>query len=106
MNNFFKRGWIGRVVVFSVLFVAAVVLADAPRAFSRPAEATSDAALLDGYRHVEVASVSDAIEKITGQRMYLSHRMKPIFTSRFAGFAVTVRLRKEENQEDRKSTRL
>jgi len=99
MNNFYKRGWIGTVVVFAVLFVVAIVLADAPRAFSRPAEATSDAALLDGYRHVEVASVSDALEKSTGQRMYLSHRMKPIFTSRFAGFAVTVKLRKEENQD-------
>ena len=46
-------------------------------AFSRPAEPTSDAALLDGYRHVEVASVSDAMEKVIGQRMYLSHRMNP-----------------------------
>jgi len=99
MNKFFKRGWIGRAAVFSILFVVAIVLADAPRAFSRPAEPSSDAALLDGYRHVEVASVSDAIEKITGQRTYLSHRMKPIFTSRFAGFAVTVKLRKEENQD-------
>jgi regulator of RNase E activity RraA len=99
MNKFFKRGWIGRAAVFSILFVVAIVLADAPRAFSRPAEPSSDAALLDGYRHVEVASVSDAIEKITGQRTYLSHRMKPIFTSRFAGFAVTVKMRKEENQD-------
>ena len=38
-----------------------------------------DAALLDGYRHVEVASVSDAREKITGLRMHMSHRMRPIF---------------------------
>jgi len=33
------------------------------------------AALLDGYRNVEVASVSDAMEKIAGLRMYMSHRM-------------------------------
>ncbi|HEY0552327.1 MAG TPA: RraA family protein [Verrucomicrobiae bacterium] len=68
-------------------------------AFSRPAEPTSDAALLDGYRHVEVASVSDAMEKVIGQRMYLSHRMNPIFTSKFAGFALTVKLKKEENKD-------
>src|ERR1700719_137148 len=68
-------------------------------AFSRPTDATSDAALLDGYRHVEVASVSDATEKVAGQRIYLSHKMRPIFTSRFAGFAVTVKLKKEENQD-------
>jgi len=70
-----------------------------PRAFSHPAEETADAALLDGYRHVEVASVSDAIEKLTAQRMYLSHRMRPIFTSRFAGFALTVKLKKDENHD-------
>jgi regulator of RNase E activity RraA len=68
-------------------------------AFSRPADLNSDAALLDGYRHVEVASVSDAMEKITGQRIYLSHRMQPIFTSKFAGFALTVKLKKEENHD-------
>jgi regulator of RNase E activity RraA len=68
-------------------------------AFSRPADLTSDAALLDGYRHVEVASVSDAMEKINGQRIYLSHQMHPIFTSKFAGFALTVKLKKEENHD-------
>jgi regulator of RNase E activity RraA len=68
-------------------------------AFSRPADVNSDAALLDGYRHTEVASVSDAMEKVTGQRMYLSHRMQPIFTSKFAGFALTVKLKKEENKD-------
>ena len=70
----------------------------APSAFSQPAD-SSDAALLEGYRHAEVASVSDALEKITGQRMYLSHKMRPIFTSKFAGFALTVKLKKEENKD-------
>ena len=68
-------------------------------AFSRPADPASDEALLDGYRHVEVASVSDAMEKVIGKRMYLSHRMQPIFTSKFAGFALTVKLKKEENKD-------
>lgn len=59
-----------------------------------------DAALLDGYRHVEVASVSDAMEeKITGLRMYMSHRMRPIFPSKFAGIALTVKLKNEENRD-------
>jgi regulator of RNase E activity RraA len=69
------------------------------RASSHPVDASSDTALLDGYRHVEVASVSDAMEKLTGQRTYLSHRMRPIFHTKFAGFALTVKLRKEENQD-------
>src|SRR5258706_12070654 len=84
---------------FLMLFAVAVILANAPHAFSRPAEANSDAALLEGYRHVEVASVSDAMEKLTGRRTYLSHRMQPIFSTRFAGFALTVKLRKEENHD-------
>ena len=57
------------------------------------------AALLAGYRHVEVSSVSDAIEQLTGKRMYMSHKMQPIFTTKFAGYAVTVKLEKGENHD-------
>ncbi|HEX4545669.1 MAG TPA: RraA family protein [Candidatus Acidoferrum sp.] len=64
-----------------------------------PSPAASDARLLEGYRHVEVASVSDALEQLTGRRMYLSHRMRPIFPTRFAGFALTVALKKEANHD-------
>jgi regulator of RNase E activity RraA len=58
-----------------------------------------DASLVDAFRHVEVASVSDALEQVTGKKMYMSHRMRPIFPSKFAGFALTVRLKKEENDD-------
>jgi len=75
-----------------------IVVVCVPRAYSNPA-ANGESNLLDGFRHVEVASVSDAMEKITGHRAYMSHRMRPIFTSRFAGFAVTVKLKKEENHD-------
>lgn len=61
--------------------------------------ADSESALLDGYRHVEVASVSDAMEKLTGRRIYLSHRMRPIFPAKFVGVALTVKLKKEENHD-------
>jgi regulator of RNase E activity RraA len=57
------------------------------------------AALLDAYRHVEVASVSDAIEQLLGKRMYLSHRMQPLGSARFAGYALTVRMEKRENHD-------
>lgn len=62
--------------------------------------ASTDATLLEGYRHVEVASVSDALEQVTGRKMYMSHHMQPIFTTRFAGYAVTVRLKKDEGNRD------
>ncbi len=57
-------------------------------------------ALLDSYRHVEVASVSDALEQLTGRKMYLSHKMQAIFPAKFAGFALTVKLSKDEGNKD------
>jgi len=65
-----------------------------------PATATSDADLLDGFRHVEVASVSDAMEQLLGRKMYMTHQMRPIFPAKFAGFAVTVQLKKSEGEKD------
>src|SRR5258708_3758179 len=97
-----RFGLVSRIVTSAVVLVALVlvVISVMPqRAFSHPAETMSDAALLDGYRHVEVASVSDAMEKLFGQKVYLSHHMRPIFNSKFAGFALTVKLKKEENHD-------
>jgi regulator of RNase E activity RraA len=91
-------------VIFTVAAIALFLVAlsvvaslSAPR--PKPVRADDVAALLDGYRHVEVASVSDAIEQLTGQRMYMSHRMRPLFAAKFAGLAVTVQLEKEENKD-------
>jgi regulator of RNase E activity RraA len=68
---------------------------------STPAASAADEdSLLARYRRVEVASVSDAIEQLMGKRMYMSHRMQPIFTTKFAGFARTVQLKKEEGNND------
>jgi regulator of RNase E activity RraA len=74
----------------------------------RNAKAQSNAAttalsasdLIAQFRHVEVASVSDALEQITHKRMYMSHRMQPIFTAKFAGYARTVQLKKDEGNND------
>lgn len=60
----------------------------------------SDRELIAEYRRVEVASVSDALEQLTGQRMYMSHRMHPIVATKFAGFARTVLLKKDEGNQD------
>jgi regulator of RNase E activity RraA len=59
-----------------------------------------DQDLIDAYRHVEVASVSDALERLIGRHMYMSHKMQPIFPAKFAGFALTVRLQKDEGNKD------
>ena len=55
--------------------------------------------MLDAYRHVEAASVSDAIEQLFHQKRYMSHRMQAIFPTKFAGTAVTVLLKPEENHD-------
>ena len=69
------------------------------RARQEAAKPNDDASLLEGLRHVEAASVSDALEQISGRKMYMSHRMRPVFPAKFAGFAVTVMLKKESNHD-------
>ena len=76
--------------------------------YARHVQAQSNAAmtalnsddLIAQFRHVEVASVSDAIEQVIHKRMYMTHHMQPIFTSKFAGYARTVQLKKDEGNND------
>jgi regulator of RNase E activity RraA len=87
-----------------VCFVAVVLFTSTRPGLATPNKSGTplsgdDASFLEGYRHVEVASVSDAMEKVTGKKMYMSHRMRPIFPAKFAGFAVTVLLKKEANHD-------
>src|ERR1035441_2062115 len=55
--------------------------------------------LIEGFRNTEVASVSDAMEQLYGQRAYMTHDMRPLFKTKFAGPAVTIYLKKEETKE-------
>jgi regulator of RNase E activity RraA len=88
-------------VCLALVFAGVLAFAGHPFAGTRQQAPSPEntAALLEGFRHVEVASVSDAIEQLTGHKMYMSHRMRPIFTTKFAGFATTVLLRKEANED-------
>lgn len=99
----FPVGPIARKAAFAslALGMVALVFARTPLAGKpqQPATLENVAALLEGFRHAEVASVSDALEQLTGRKMYMSHRMRPIFPTKFAGFAVTVLLKKEENKD-------
>jgi regulator of RNase E activity RraA len=99
---------LSRMRMLAILFAALVVLSTAgvdvhlARAQSNSGAATplSDGELVVQFRRVEVASVSDALEQITHKRMYMSHRMQPIFTAKFAGYARTVQLKKDEGNND------
>lgn len=57
------------------------------------------ARVVEAFRHVEAASVSDAEEQLLHEKHYMSHRMQPIFPTKFAGTALTVLLKKEENRD-------
>jgi len=83
-----------------IVILAAASRVGMVRAQSSPPASLSDSELIAEFRRVEVASVSDAIEQITGKRMYMSHRMQPILTAKFAGFARTVQLKKDEGNQD------
>src|SRR6478736_899384 len=78
-------------------FLCVVVLASIGTAWLL-AQPAGDS-LVDGFKTVEVASVSDAIEQLYGQRRYMSHEMRPLAPTKFAGPAVTVQLKKEEHKE-------
>jgi regulator of RNase E activity RraA len=105
MNKFHRRfvGHNNHNVAFLSLFVICILSGgwllwgQSSPSGDKPA---SDHALIDDFRRVEVASVSDALEQLTGKRMYMSHHMQPIFTAKFAGFARTVQLKKDEGNTD------
>jgi regulator of RNase E activity RraA len=59
----------------------------------------SPARMIEAYRHVEAASVSDAEEQLLHEKHYMSHRMQSLFPTKFAGPALTVLLKKEENRD-------
>ena len=84
-------------ILYAVLCGARLLRAQSARGTTT---AQSENNLIGDFRRVEVASVSDALEQLTGQRMYMSHRMHPLFTTKFAGFARTVLLKKDEGNRD------
>jgi regulator of RNase E activity RraA len=105
MNRFaglFRRGLVLGILLGAALFVAGLTGWAWPPSSKPSQEAAKpgdDASLLEGFRHVEAASVSDALEQISGRKMYMTHRMRPIFPTKFAGFALTVLLKKESNND-------
>lgn len=100
MANFYSIR-IGLTPILIPAFVGLAIVMWVLTASTSPAATrTENDSLADGFRRVEAASVSDALEQITGERMYMSHRMQPIFTAKFAGYALTVRLKKDEGNRD------
>ena len=85
------------------LLLTGFVLAASTAAFWLYAQPRVDP-LVEGYTLTEVASVADAAEQLYGQRIYMSHEMRPLFKTKFAGPAVTVLAKKEEHKDGGKAT--
>ena len=60
--------------------------------------------LIEGFKLTEVASVADAMEQLYGEKNYMSHDMRALTKTKFAGPAVTVLLKKEEHKEGSKAS--
>jgi len=90
-----KRAGVAAVTLLAAVTVA--VHADTPMT---AADYEHDPAkMIEAYRHVEAASVSDAEEQLLHEKHYLSHKVQAIFPTKFAGVALTVLLKKEENSD-------
>jgi regulator of RNase E activity RraA len=94
----YRSVFLGSLAIASIVTSASWLL----WAGTTPVETSTgnDRALIAEFRRVEVASVSDALEQLTGKRMYMTHRMQGIFVAKFAGFARTVELKKDEGNTD------
>ncbi|MCX6622198.1 MAG: RraA family protein [Acidobacteria bacterium] len=89
-----QRGGLPLLAIVLLLFTAWLLMAQ-----------PSGDPLIEGYRLVEAASVADAMEQLYGVRNYMSHDMRPVFTTKFAGPAVTILLKKEEHHEGAKASK-
>lgn len=98
--RYFLAGAVSSVVLAGVLAFLWLGLQASAQEPSAAPPAEGSGSLLEGFRNVEVASVSDAAEQILGRKIYMSHRMQSIFPAKFAGFALTVLLKKDEGNKD------
>jgi regulator of RNase E activity RraA len=86
MNNHFGHRKLLLIVISLVLLGGALTFAAAQK---KSAPATPDEPLIAGFKKTYAASVSDAVELVTGQRGFMSHDMKPVVGTSLVGRAVT-----------------
>jgi len=86
-----------KVVVLVALLIGCTVIAPMQRPVDAADNLGDTNALVDAFRHVEVASISDALEQLLHEKRFMSHNMRPIAPTRFAGLALTVKLVKQEH---------
>lgn len=75
----------------ALILVSAVVLALAAGWFAGSGQASADS-LVEGFKLVAIASVSDAVDSVTGQRGFMNYDMRPVVPGRLVGRAATAKL--------------
>ncbi len=86
--------------IFAILLAAICVVAF----FTPGARAQTDQkSIIEGFKSVEVASVADATELLYGKKSHMFHDMRPLHETKFAGPAVTVLMKREENHDGSKA---
>src|SRR5688572_33447403 len=73
-------------------------------AFQAESQTTSKDPVIDGFSKVAIASVSDAVDQVVGQRGFLSHSMRPRIIGsgvpeRFCGRARTAVLKQASPEQ-------
>jgi regulator of RNase E activity RraA len=97
-RSFSKRTvWIAAGCFMCACVATLVVRADTP--MTQADYERNPALMIEAYKHVEVASISDAEEQTLHEKHYMSHNMQAIFPTKFAGTALTVLMKKEENTD-------
>jgi regulator of RNase E activity RraA len=78
--------------VFPVLALAACgsIVAWAP--FAAPADAASGDPIVEEFKLVALASVSDAVDQVIGKRGFMNYDMRPVIDGKLVGRAVTAKL--------------
>lgn len=79
--------------------LAAPLPAQTPAPAPLPALTAAPDPLVEAFKLVEVSSVADAYEQLYGTHNYMSHEMRPLFRTKFAGRAVTVLFKREEHKD-------
>lgn len=78
--------------LFSVVLFAACAAALAWLPLSTPAGAASDDQVVEDFKLVAIASVSDAVDQVTGKRGFMNYDMRPVIDGKLVGRAVTAKL--------------
>lgn len=83
-----------RIAFLIALAGIVLVITGFQQATKAPVTPASADPLVEGFKKSTVASVSDAVDQVTGKRGFLTHEMRPYVAGNFVGRAQTSLLRK------------